>query len=269
MQRLRPHPLSRIPHDLERPLDQVVDDSPLGRCPPMKLTIHIDGGARGNPGPAGAGVSMRDARRGIVFEAGFYLGEMTNNQAEYGALLKALEVAERIGAAAVTVFADSELLVRQINGDYRVKNAGLKPLFGKATERLGRFGDWRVHHVLRESNSRADELANMAMDARRDVIVRDVDDNDGAYESDDTPDPDKAESVVIVRCIEPPNPSACPAPCRVGATYRIHKTVPAGLCADAAAVIVKAAVEMRTQRCQTNVTCLRSGCGARFQMGAG
>ncbi len=86
----------------------------------MKLTVHIDGGARGNPGPAGAGVTMRDPHLGVVFEAGFYLGEMTNNRAEYGALLKALEVAEQIGAEAITVFADSELLVRQINGVYRV-----------------------------------------------------------------------------------------------------------------------------------------------------
>ncbi len=144
----------------------------------MKLTVHIDGGARGNPGPAGAGVAMCDAQGGVVFEAGFYLGEMTNNRAEYGALLKALEVAELIGAEAVTVFADSELLVRQINGIYRVKNAGLKTLFGEATQRLGRFGEWSVHHVVREDNNRADELANMAMDAGQDVIVRGVDDSD-------------------------------------------------------------------------------------------
>lgn len=233
----------------------------------MKLTVHIDGGARGNPGPAGAGVSMRDAQHGVVFEAGFYLGEMTNNRAEYGALLKALEVAERIGAEAVAVFADSELLVRQINGVYRVKNAGLKELFGEATKRLGRFGEWSVRHVLREANSRADELANMAMDAGQDVIVRGVGDSDSADESGETAGGDESGPVVIVRCVEPPSPSVCPAPCKAGATYRFDRTVPAGLCVDAAAAVVRSVIQARTQRCQTNVTCPRSGCGARFEIG--
>ena len=239
----------------------------------MKLTIHIDGGARGNPGPAGAGVTMCDPQGGVVFEAGFYLGEMTNNRAEYGALLKALEVAERIGAEAVSVFADSELLVRQINGVYRVKNAGLKVLFGEATQRLGRFGEWSVRHVLREANSRADELANMAMDAGRDVIVLDVGDSGAADESGDANNSNnedgsnEADPIVIARCVEPPSPSVCPAPCKAGATYRFDRTVPSGLCVDAAAAVVLSSVQARTQRCQTNATCPRSGCGARFQIG--
>ena len=233
----------------------------------MKLTVHIDGGARGNPGPAGAGVSMRDAQRGIVFEAGFYLGDMTNNRAEYGALLKALEVAEQIGAEAVTVFADSELLVRQINGVYRVKNAGLKKLFAEATERLGRFGEWSVQHVLRETNSRADELANMAMDAGQDVIVLGVGDGDAADESDGVADSDEVGPNVVARCVEPPSPSVCPAPCKAGTTYRLDRTVPAGLCVDAAAAIVRSAIQIRTQQGPMTVTCPRSGCGARFEIG--
>lgn len=238
----------------------------------MKLTVHIDGGARGNPGPAGAGVTMRDAQGGVVFEAGFYLGEMTNNRAEYGALLKALEVAEQIGAEAIAVFADSELLVRQINGVYRVKNAGLKELFGEATQRLRRFGEWSVCHVLREANSRADELANMAMDAGQDVIVLGVGDGDAADGFGDASaanenGPGAAGPIVIARCVEPPSPSVCPAPCKVGTTYRFDRTVPAGLCVDAAAAVVRSAIQARTQRCQVDVTCPRSGCGARFEIG--
>jgi len=233
----------------------------------MKLTVHIDGGARGNPGPAGAGVTMRDAQDGVVFEAGFYLGEMTNNQAEYGALLKALEVAERIGAKSVAVFADSELLVRQINGVYRVKNPGLKKLYGEATQRLGRFSEWSVRHVLRDSNSRADELANMAMDAGQDVIVRGAGDGAATDEPGGAPDSDEAGPVIIVRCVEPPSPSVCPAPCKAGTTYRFDRTVPSGLCVDAAVGVVPSAVQSRTQQCQTNVTCPRTGCGGRFEIG--
>ena len=237
----------------------------------MNLTVHIDGGARGNPGPAGAGVTMCDDQGGVVFEAGFYLGEMTNNRAEYGALLKALEVAEQLGAEAVSVFADSELLVRQINGVYRVKNPGLKVLFGEATQRLGRFGDWSVQHVLRESNSRADELANMAMDAGQDVIVRGIGNRKAVDEPAGTnaageDEPGGVGPVVIARCVKPPSPPICPAPCELGTTYRFDRTVPAGLCVDAAAVVLRSVVQARAQRCQTNVTCPRLDCGALFEI---
>ncbi|MFQ5429766.1 MAG: ribonuclease HI family protein [Phycisphaerae bacterium] len=140
----------------------------------MNVTIHIDGGARGNPGPAGAGVTIRDEQGACLFEGGFFLGHMTNNAAEYNALIRALQVARTAGATRLQIFSDSELLVRQVNGDYRVKNAGLKVLFNDAAARLRDFEDWRVRHVRREANDRADELANQAMDAERDVVVRDL-----------------------------------------------------------------------------------------------
>lgn len=140
----------------------------------MKLTIHIDGGARGNPGPAGAGVSIVDDDGRAVFEAGFFLGRMTNNMAEYNGLLRALAVAARAEATALDIYSDSELLVRQINGEYRVKSPKLRDLFDEASARLRRFADWRVSHVRREGNERADALANAAMDAGEDVIVTDL-----------------------------------------------------------------------------------------------
>ena len=136
----------------------------------MHLVIHTDGGARGNPGPAAAGVSLTDARTGdAVYEAGYFLGQTTNNVAEYTGLIRGLEEAARLGATRVSVRSDSELMVRQINGQYRVKAPGLKPLHQDAMALLGRFGAWDVGHVRREGNQRADQLANAAMDAKTDV----------------------------------------------------------------------------------------------------
>jgi len=136
----------------------------------MKLIIHIDGGARGNPGIAGAGIVLRGAGDRPLVEAGYYLGHQTNNVAEYTALLKALEAAKRAGASQLVIHSDSELLVRQINGEYRVRNPALKDLFDDAFARLRGFEKWEVRHVRREQNTRADELANLAMDACDNVV---------------------------------------------------------------------------------------------------
>jgi ribonuclease HI len=136
----------------------------------MKLMLYVDGGSRGNPGPAGAGVVVAGEQGQRVFEAGFFLGHSTNNRAEYTALLKALEAAALKGARAVEVFSDSELLVRQVNGEYRVRNSGIVPLFNEVRRKLDRFERWKVQHIPRAQNGRADALANAAMDAREDVI---------------------------------------------------------------------------------------------------
>ena len=136
----------------------------------MKAIIHIDGGARGNPGVSGAGIVLRGADDQPLVEAGYYLGHQTNNVAEYTALLKALEAAKRAGATQLVIHSDSELLVRQINGEYRVRNPALKDLFDDAFGRLRGFEKWEVRHVRREQNVRADELANLAMDACDDVV---------------------------------------------------------------------------------------------------
>lgn len=138
------------------------------------MNLHTDGGARGNPGPAGAGVSLCDAETGApIFEAGYWLGEMTNNQAEYSGLLRGLDAAIRVGAEKIEIHSDSELMVRQITGVYRVKNANMIPLFEQAIQRLKKIPHWKIHHVRREQNKRADELANMAMDRRADFIEED------------------------------------------------------------------------------------------------
>lgn len=131
--------------------------------------LRTDGGARGNPGPAGAGFVLGDASGALLSSGGRYLGETTNNVAEYEALIWGLEVAGSLGVRCLRVLCDSELVVRQINGVYRVKNENLKPLFVRARSLLEQFDAWEVVHVRREQNVAADALVNEAIDLRADV----------------------------------------------------------------------------------------------------
>jgi ribonuclease HI len=130
--------------------------------------LRTDGGSRGNPGPAGAGFVI-EVDGEIVCRGGKFIPSATNNIAEYEAFIWGLENVAALGYSEVQVYADSELLVKQINGQYRVKNEGLKPLFMRALAELRRFASYRVTHVRRELNEAADAMANDAMDARATV----------------------------------------------------------------------------------------------------
>ncbi len=136
----------------------------------MNVIINIDGGSRGNPGPAGAGVVIRAADDGTVLQqAGVFLGRATNNVAEYRGLIEGLSRAATLGATQVEVVSDSELLVRQMNGQYRVKNEGLKPLYEEANQLARQFKKFSIRHVRREQNTLADEMANRAMNLKRTI----------------------------------------------------------------------------------------------------
>jgi ribonuclease HI len=133
--------------------------------PPAKyLVAHSDGGARGNPGPAGYGVVIADESGRKVAELSEYLGHQTNNVAEYQGLIAALEYAVEHGPKALKLISDSELLVRQIKGIYKVKNATLKDLHTRAKELMAQLDWFSIGHALREQNQEADRLANEAMD---------------------------------------------------------------------------------------------------------
>ena len=134
--------------------------------PNAVLRLHVDGASRGNPGEAGFGVHVTAEDGREVAALYGYLGRATNNQAEYQALLHGLRYALARGAARVEVCSDSELLVRQVEGRYRVKNPGLQPLHREAQGLLARFERARVTHVPREENREADALANRAVDER-------------------------------------------------------------------------------------------------------
>ena len=138
--------------------------------PKMRLVIHIDGGSRGNPGPAAAGVVIRSADdQTILWQGGIFLGNATNNVAEYSGLLRGLQQAIQLGATDVEAVSDSELMVKQIKGIYRVKNEGLQPLYAKANELRRQFKHFAIRHVRREFNKDADRLVNQALDSKRNV----------------------------------------------------------------------------------------------------
>jgi ribonuclease HI len=132
-----------------------------------KVVVHVDGGARGNPGPAAVAAVAAEPGGGVLAERNAYIGEATNNVAEYRAVLLGLELARDLGASDVEVVNDSELVARQIAGRYKVKNAGLKPLYLETMRALREFAGWSVRSVRRESNERADELVNEALDEAR------------------------------------------------------------------------------------------------------
>lgn len=231
----------------------------------MHVLIQVDGGSRGNPGPAAAGVSITDPEGTPLFEAGFHLSPMTNNQAEYHGLLYALREAKRIGATKLDIQADSELLVRQINGQYKVKNEGLRPLYERAVKDLRGFDDWQMAHVRRERNTRADELANLAMDARRDVVEYDfVSAPSTKSASPPRSEPRSTPPRVTIACTAAPNFVVCPAPCTLGWTTDVESTSPAGLCIHAAPDVLRAVHSAIQSGRNQSVACPAAGCGARF-----
>ncbi len=132
----------------------------------QKVIIHTDGGARGNPGPAGIGVVIADEEGNILKEVSEYIGETTNNQAEYKALIAGLEQAQELGATEVAIFMDSELIVKQVKQEYKVKNADLAPLFVQVWNALQSFKAYTITHVERAKNKRADALVNEALDKK-------------------------------------------------------------------------------------------------------
>jgi ribonuclease HI len=131
----------------------------------VKVTVNVDGGARGNPGPAAIAAVVRDADGEILYEAHETIGRATNNVAEYRALIFGIEKAAELGATELELVGDSELVVKQVRGEYRVKDAGLKPLHSAAQQALSNFAAWQIRHVKRELNSDADALVNQALDA--------------------------------------------------------------------------------------------------------
>lgn len=156
--RLEPMPSGSIQHSL-------FASSPAAPQPENGwITAHCDGGARGNPGPAGFGAVIQDAEGHVLAELSEFLGIQTNNFAEYSGLLAVLEFALANGHRRVKVISDSELMVKQIQGAYKVKSPGLKALYDEARKRIARLDAFQIAHALRHKNKDADRLANQAMD---------------------------------------------------------------------------------------------------------
>jgi ribonuclease HI len=182
-----------------------------------EIVAHIDGGSRGNPGPAAYGVAIETTQGERVTAFGKYIGKTTNNVAEYQGLLAALEYALAHGHPRLRVLTDSELMARQISGQYKVRSPDLKPLYDKARAMIAQMGSFSIRHVYREQNREADRLANEAMDhAERGIAA--------APPARHSPSPPAPESFT------PPNASAAPPPNPVAATirngvFRPHKQI--------------------------------------------
>ncbi len=266
----------------------------------MALIIHVDGGARGNPGPAGAGVVLRRDDGTLIHEGAYFLGRQTNNAAEYHGLIRALERALRCDDRPLAVHSDSELLVRQITGEYRVKSPKLEPLFRQAQLLLIKAGGWTIRHVRREENARADELANMAMDRRADCVVFDVDEGDpggsqagGVVEADEAdgdgvsgaaeagvaemPEirhPAPGRRIVRVSVSQPPREGRCPVgDAGLAEGVCVEHVMPAGLCVHAAHALLPTLLAMLNTEPEEfgaiptlTVRCTNPECGAQFQL---
>ena len=133
--------------------------------PPLKLVVNVDGGARGNPGPAAIAAVVQSPDGEVLEERGERIGRATNNVAEYRALLLGIERAAALGASALELVGDSELVVKQVKGEYKVKDAGMRELHGQVKEALSGFESWSIRHVKRERNAEADRLVNRVLDA--------------------------------------------------------------------------------------------------------
>jgi len=133
-----------------------------------RVIVNVDGGARGNPGPAAIGVVLRDGGGEVLEEVGETIGQATNNVAEYKALLRGIDLAAAQGASELELIGDSELVVRQVEGRYKVKNAGIKPLHEEVKRALQEFDSWSIRHVRRAENADADRLVNQALDGALD-----------------------------------------------------------------------------------------------------
>jgi ribonuclease HI len=130
----------------------------------LKLVVHVDGGARGNPGPAAIGVVVSEPGGTVVDQLAERIGVATNNVAEYTALLRGIERARELGADEIEIINDSELVARQLTGAYKVKHPAMKPLYLDAMAALRKFQDWSIRSVPRAQNARADALVNQALD---------------------------------------------------------------------------------------------------------
>jgi ribonuclease HI len=171
------------------------------------ITVEFDGGSRGNPGPAGIGIVLRAQDGTPLITLGRFIGRATNNIAEYQALITGLQKAQELGAKKLLVRGDSELVIKQMKGEYRVRHPELKPLYEEAYHLLHQFKEAKLEHNLRHKNTLADKLANLAMDKKKEITEAD----DDLLDEPSTTPAEKGDRLECMRCgmvIEVRNPSS-------------------------------------------------------------
>ena len=164
------------------------------------FTLEFDGGSRGNPGPAALGVVVRAADGTPLVTVGRYVGVATNNVAEYRALVTGLQKARELGAKRLRVRGDSELVVKQMKGEYRVKHPDLRPLYEQAQELAAGFEEFTIAHNYREKNTLADQLVNLALDRKREVTEAEAEGSAGAVDAPSPAETKAGDAFACVRC---------------------------------------------------------------------
>jgi len=228
-----------------------------------ELELYIDGGSRGNPGPAAAAWVVKDRSGKTLVADAAALGRATNNVAEYTALVNGLRAVREQSANAVRIFSDSELLVRQLLGQYRVRSADLRSLFEEAQLALLSFDRWQIRHVPREQNREADALVNETLDREPGGPARPVPAGPA--------DTYRSDAKVLVEVVGDPADEACPAGLRTGLCFVFSTTVPAGLCLHAASALIPEALRLQSgprggNGAVVTVFCPRPGCRTTFNL---
>lgn len=227
-------------------------------------SLFTDGGSRGNPGPAAAGIVLSDPAGRIIHSSGHFLGRATNNIAEYRAMIFGLQEALRREITHLRVCSDSELMVHQLNGVYRVKNEHLRPLYEQALGLLQRFKQISIEHIRREGNTLADDMVNRALNAKADVRGPAF---GGATAATAAGGAAATSSVpqFTARCTAEAD-EECPGVVSAEGEWPFKGTVPPGLCIYAAAGILQAVLSAAAGAETIAAACARPGCPARFQI---
>jgi len=243
----------------------------------MTFKAFIDGGARDNPGPAAAGIQIVDQGDNLLFAGGFFLGRLTNNQAEYRSLITALELFDKAGISEICIYTDSQLMARQITGEYAVKSPALKDLHGQAVEKLKGFDRWEIKYIPRKENAAADKLVNKTLNAGRDIVVTDTMGLAGprleAGPSVSGKGSATPKTNVEVFAIKGAGKDACPAKIKRGQLFVFEDATPAGLCNHACAAVIDAVLALQetgaanpSEDSNITVRCQKPDCKAVFEV---
>jgi uncharacterized repeat protein (TIGR04076 family) len=244
-----------------------------------QVELYVDGGSRGNPGPAACAFIIKTAEGKTLAARGIYLGKATNNVAEYSALVRGVQAVRDLGVKELHIFSDSELMVRQIIGEYQVKSPDLKDLHHEAQRLLLGFDRWQIKHIRRELNSDADSLVNETLD--------DPEGGSGDEDSDlppedtfDTPSLETLETKsaeisetpvkVLVEVMAASGKGGCPAGMQKGQCFVFTEFFPAGVCIHAAQALLPTILALRhvppAKGKPLTVKCSRPGCKTGFKI---
>lgn len=246
-----------------------------------RIELYVDGGSRGNPGPAASAYVIKRGSGEIVKAKGFHLGQATNNVAEYTALLRGLEAVLILDVRELDIFSDSELMVKQLIGEYRVRSEDLMELFEQVQRKLLNFDRWQIKHIRREFNKDADRLVNETLD-----FGGEIEEPEESLEISEEPSMAKKPAreparkpkkkiapvgprKILAEVVSVSGEPGCENPMQAGQCFVFSQCVPAGLCVHAAMSLLPIVLDMQNDPCEDSpreVSCSRPGCSVRFRL---